>query len=205
MKLKYINIGGYGVLVDESDELSEGDYCYDSLRDTIWKCSKIIKCSGGIYYKIICAEPELNLDVPILNWRQWEVEQLANSYEKEKLKSIGIITNKTGAFREGFIAGYNHNKKLYTEEDLREAMTFGINLEAGNIEVDYKKYKAGFDKFKETLQKVPKYIVIESDIVVGENNGTGTYWHPNYDTYLEPKLIINSQGKQEVIIKEIIY
>lgn len=70
------------------------------------------------------------------------------------------------------------------------------------------KHKNDFDlEFKDkikSLQKLPKYIVVESEIVQNFNNhGTGEIFQN--DMKEQPKLITNSEGKQEVIIKELIY
>ncbi|HMT03721.1 MAG TPA: hypothetical protein PKD00_10580, partial [Burkholderiales bacterium] len=76
MTLKYIDINGRGVLVDESAEIKE-EICIRYVQDIPY----VMKYDKGIdhkQYPIICAEKELNLDVPILpNWREWEVKQLA--------------------------------------------------------------------------------------------------------------------------------
>ena len=84
MKLKYININGYGVLVDESAEIKEG--ILTIVNDEIIKIKSIVGDNlifhrligdnlngetysfhaSNCYGQIIVAEKELNLDVPIL-------------------------------------------------------------------------------------------------------------------------------------------
>lgn len=75
MKLKYLNINGHGVLVDESTEILP---CKPSNVCLAHKTKPCDKCNRYQGFKIIFAEKELNLNVPILpDWKEWEVEQLA--------------------------------------------------------------------------------------------------------------------------------
>jgi hypothetical protein len=175
MKLKYININKYGVVVDESVDIGEG---LTLLKSDI--------------SKIICAEKELNLDVPVLpNWREWELTQIVR--EKYLLpfpsKWFSIMNQEAYKQRYAYIEGYNHNGKLYTKEDLKKAIKMA-------------KEKYDENDIIQSLQKYPKYITVETTKDL-EN-------HP--ELINNPKevregleLITNSEGKQEVIIKEIIW
>jgi hypothetical protein len=43
------------------------------------------------------------------------------------------------------------DEKLYTREDLEKAINFGIDLEAQDIERNFKKYATNVDQFIETV------------------------------------------------------
>lgn len=190
MKVKYIDINGYGVLVDENAEIKDKEPFID-MRDYPHNTSDYdiyyagsggnVEFSNRIGAKIICAEPELNFDLPILNWRQWEVMQ-------ESLKvGLKLYVHGNYDFENGFRVGYNHNKKLYTEEDLKKVIKMA-RYSTGNL------VKTP-DEIIQSLQKLPKYIVIESEEILGCEG----------IIKFKPKLITNSDGKQEGVIKEIFY
>jgi hypothetical protein len=205
MKLKYLNINGHGVLVDESVKIKEGDTVFDNYAG-IHNIQKVRTCDldsmhykNGNWNKIIFAEKELNLNVPILpNWREWEVEQEAKQYSIKRHK----VLNYELEF--AFLAGYNHNKAKYTEEDLRKAIEIAKNsMGVDNCgEVCYSNKST--DSIIQSLQKVPKYIVMES-IFCSKDEEILRRPHTKNDLEEKPKLITNSEGKQEGIIKEIIY
>jgi hypothetical protein len=48
------------------------------------------------------------------------------------------------------------SKKKYTEEDLRKAFKYGIEMEAGIESFDYKNYPDGFSQFINLLNKQDK-------------------------------------------------
>ena len=213
MKLKYININGHGVLVDESAEIT--GYLYEWLYNTKTGETSNIGEPDENDVKIIFAEKELNLDVPILsNWRNWEVEQLVK--EKYSIPFPNKFSNMNQeAYKEryAFIAGYNHNKAKYTEEDLRKAIEMARE---GTLDYTfgdpYYEFEQGEDVIIQSLQRYPKHIVMESEQVIKEEYKTCPYVKEvgcikNICTcyYFKPKLITNSENKQEGIIKEIIY
>ena len=88
MKLKYININGHGVLVDEISEIKEENWYVfiSSKMKSIplilkWGNDPIEEGDTNTRNKIIFAEKELNLDVPILpNWRDTEMTQRVPKY-----------------------------------------------------------------------------------------------------------------------------
>ncbi|HMT01786.1 MAG TPA: hypothetical protein PKD00_00510 [Burkholderiales bacterium] len=187
MTLRYIDINGFGVLVDESAETKQGDLCYAILSKQIFEninpnLNSPDKC------KIVFAEKELNLDsVPILpNWREFNNQEVFRLATEFAIKEKGNPKDLTL----GFITGYNHNKAKYTEEDLEIAFGLGAANNANG--------KPSFKEVKQSLQKIPKYIVMESELNLNGKNGLER-------ASFIPKLIINSEGKQEGIIKEIIY
>jgi len=225
MKLKYININGYGVLVDESAPIKEGDYMMFNETSDIVKCTKSDAITVWSKYsqydkegtlKVIFAEKELNLDVPVLpNWREWEVERLA-----DKLKVDTTYRDYEHLVKRGIIIGLNHNKAKYTEEDLRKvfytAIQLGINQHIASSNLSNLKFQneeSVLNELIQSLQKLPKYIVMESEVVMvnyeGRNFGDKESLNPNgersfyYDKKL--KLIANSEGKQEGVIKQIIW
>lgn len=212
MKLKYIEISRHGLLVDESAEIKENDWCVNigRLNEIIIPPDNIIGKAdytakvliGSSWRKIICAEKELNLDLPILpNWRGWEVRKEAN-----ELRSRGSIIKhpdpNTNVFEsglyQGFIAGYNYNKAKYTEEQLFSFLDNEDNHTEGELGYPCIDISA-FKYYIKSLQKVPKYIVLESNTIVIGHTGTQNIFGETL------KLATNSEGKQEVIIKEIIY
>ena len=189
MKLKYIDINRYGILVDESAEIKEGDLCFNAFMGCLTARVSALKPSLQNHeypsYKIMFAEKELNLNVPQLNWREWEVEQLAIKNANDNFES------GNSQWVNGFIAGYNHSKAKYTEENLKFIFECGRNFQL-----------TGENNFKESiqsLQKLPTHIVMES-----EEDGDCEFGGREFINY-SPKLITNSESKQEGIIKEIIY
>lgn len=160
MKLKVERINNHIVLVDESAEIKEEHFYYWKVTNSIQKAKKddlgrLPKNSDGSF-KIIFAEKELNLDVPLLpNWKEWEIEQLI--YQRYFNKNTGeCIRSTIGAddYEQGFKDGYNHNKKLYTEEDLIKAYWAGMQFVGED--------KGNPKEFKKSLQKHPQFIVVEN-------------------------------------------
>ncbi len=241
MKLRYININGFGVLVDEGAEIKKGDWFYSLPRMTYHKCTTIyddilvdktwenresVEITKIDCVKIISAEKELNLDVPQLNWREWEVEQLAKKefesiFSRSKVPHVtSKETFKRGCIN-GFIAGYNQNKRLYTEEDLRKVIQLTIencsvkresNRYVPDVLIDEVVFEGLESDIIQSLQKFPKCVVLEREQVIKEEYKTcshvkevGCIKDICTCYFFKPKLIINPQNKQEVIIKEIIY
>ena len=211
MKLKYININGYGVLVDESAEISVNDIVcvnFEYSNRSIGIAEEVRKIFISVTYpdksdyqlmknrcaKIIFAEKELNLDVPVLpDWREWEVEQYSIS------KYPGGAYDEDIA-RECFIEGYSHNKAKYTEEQVRNLVASVTEFMSHNEPEEFDEW---FEKKLKTLQKYPQYIVMESEGIYRLNDDGEKIGFPVHGR--QPKFITNSQGKHEGIIEEIIY
>lgn len=231
---KYIDVNGRWVLVDEGTDFKIGDiYLYKStfLDGTVKTKEDFDKHSWNIsvvteedipyieraingknsqnnlrgVFKIICAEKELNLDVPILpNWREWEFEKTVKDYSAEvypingnSREEVDWIENQKYLLETGFIAGYNHKKGDYTEEDLRKAYEAGGNSREDDINGDG---EIPFEEYLQSIRKVPKYIVVETDVF--NVNGNLTSITTVSKTI---KTITNSDGKQECIIKGLIF
>ena len=86
-----------------------------------------------------------------------EIEQLARNVHFD-MHTEGL--NAEGCFNQlqGYIKGYTHcqedmSDKKYTEEDIRKAIQYGIDIEAGNIKFDYKKYPDSFTQYLQSLNK----------------------------------------------------
>lgn len=86
-----------------------------------------------------------------------EIIHLAQEFHYE-FQNQGL--NADGCFNQyqGFIKGYtqcqeNMVDKKYTEEDLRKAFKYGIEIEAGIESFDYKNYPDGFSQFIDSLNK----------------------------------------------------
>ncbi|MFY8248146.1 MAG: hypothetical protein ACOVJ5_00415 [Gloeomargaritales cyanobacterium] len=57
------------------------------------------------------------------------------------------------SFVEGYTQCQEDMDKKYTEEDLRKAFKYGIEMEAGIESFDYKNYPDGFSQFINSLNK----------------------------------------------------
>ena len=83
---------------------------------------------------------------------QEEIEKLANDWlTKTPIKEWGGAEN-------GFIKGYTQCQedmadKKYTDEDIINAIQYGIDIEAGNIKFDYKKYPDSFTQYIQSINK----------------------------------------------------
>ena len=216
MKLKFELVNGFGILVDEEAEIKKGEFYYNTVNKEIFKCDGVVfkHCN-----KIIFAEKELNLDVPVFEWRDFEVEkksEYANGYALYG-KPLG---EKYLAFKEGFTQGYKSNPAKYTEEDLREAIAFGkeqgVYYEFATQSDSREEYTKGLQKdqqeqietFIQSLQKHPKYVVMESENYCGSPLTTERCPKcvDSCDrAYIRLKLFTNSEGKQQGVIKELIW
>jgi hypothetical protein len=66
MELKINEINGQYYLTDDSP-IEEGDWCYDTIRNCIWKKSKDITCNGENYKKIIATT-----DKSLTHWDEYK-------------------------------------------------------------------------------------------------------------------------------------
>lgn len=198
MELRYINVNGYGVLVDETAAPQEGDIVCGGLGGNDIKIYS--KYFADDWFKIVFAEKELNLDVQILpNWRNFEIEKLAETYLKGYVLPL---TDKDkihilNAFVDGYLANYGQ----YTEEDLRNAIDMARKTETIVPAGAHDPRPITTDKFTKTeiiqsFQKYPMYIEMESEIKLGYAVGTSE---------MRPLLITNADGKKQGIIKQIVW
>jgi hypothetical protein len=186
MKLKFEPVNGYGVLVDEKAEIKKGDWLLEKgliINQFPNYLTDLSDCN-----KIIFAEKELGLDVPVFEWRDFEINELA-----EDETNIRILRHKTPSqisrqYYEGFIQGYKSNPAKFTEEDLRKAMDYVSQITNNRL-----KY---IDDYVKSLQKYPKYVVMETEIV--------DFAAPDRIDY-DYKLFTNSEGKQQGTVKELIW
>ena len=206
MKLKYADIDGFGVLINNNVEIKPNTW-YESfkmlfLSDTIYNESNNPNNPSVARYNsaVIFAEKGLNLNIPILpNWKEWEVEQIA----KEWASSYNYANGKQDVGIESFIAGYNCNNRLYTEDDLKRAILIaerGI-IDSSKIGVSIYTH----DDIVKALQKVPKYIEIESEYINGWSKLLVEKQNDPKELHIQPKLVINSDGDKECVIKKIYY
>jgi hypothetical protein len=185
MKLKFELVNGYGVLLDDSiAETGKPYYGYGQKKVYI-KQKGVIQAGDTIVF----AEKELGLDVPVFEWRDFEVEKLAI---KEFPHDTGMSIVARGAFRKG----YQSNPAKYTESDLRKAISMARDYPA-----DVVGYQE--DEIIQSLQKFPKYVVMESELVDSGNHGSGEIFHNN--RIEEFTLFTNSERKQQGTIKELIW
>jgi hypothetical protein len=212
MKLKFELVNGYGVLVDEEEEIIAGDLI-------LWN-GKVKTAIDTEYihpnHKIIFAEKELNLEgVPIFEWREFalslEIIPKATEFVKTKVK----MSSQAPGVLIGFVEGYKSNPAKYTEEDLINIFILGGKHKVQNPD----KF---LDKMKEiiqSLQKYPKYVVMEREEKTVEEiqKELGIYGHDEglsereFEEYKKSKsiykykLFTNSEGKQQGTIKELIW
>ena len=76
-----------------------------------------------------------------------EIEQLAEQY-----------WDKQPYNEDAYVIGYTQcqedmTDKKYTDEDIINAIQYGIDIEAGNIKFDYKKYPDIFTQYIQSLNK----------------------------------------------------
>jgi hypothetical protein len=190
MKLKFELVNGYGILVDQEAEIKEGEWAiemYNGESKTIQQL-KFHDENGNTWYvrrmnmncgkndleahKIIFAEQELKLEgVPVFEWRDFEVEKLANEkYNDPLMFSNGNIKKL------GFIEGYKSNPAKYTENDLMILSNFIIEFYEYQMENKHFIDKYGFSvdkldlsdaiyKLIQSLQKCPEYVVMENNTI----------------------------------------
>jgi len=211
-KLKFELVNGYGILVDQEAEIKEGDKFIHPDK-TIERASRNLDGRG--LSKIIFAEKELNLEgVPVFEWRDFEVEKLAEKYadfsNDHITMSFGDKFNETS--KRDFIRGYKSNPAKYTENDLMILSNFIIEFYEYQMENKHFIDKYGFSvdkldlsdaiyKLIQSLQKCPEYVVMESEEVIVGVTEDGS----EYVTELNLKLYNNSEGKQQGTVKEIIW
>lgn len=156
----YLN-GEYYLLSDSNDALQwlkekmvNGDYCYDTIRETIWQKPDEITCNGHIYLKIIFTTDKNLQGVKKINLKV-DVEKIAERYAN------GMFSNKhlrsTKSYQDcqsDFIAGYNSKQGVYSEDDLRKAFEAGHDLKTDEIENRTEKYRVNFEQFLESLSRI---------------------------------------------------
>lgn len=230
MKLKFELVNGYGVLVDEDAEIKDGDWFFLDMTDNNLPnelhqmgSNKKSKTGGINFYhntawtnccsKIIFAEPELKLEgVPVFNWRDFELEkkslEFLNIQPKENLnseKEKGLLT--------GFFYGYKSNPAKYTEYEAIGFYLWARNkygsvkpIEEGCI-VNKTDYKGLFQLYIQSLQKYPNYVVMETEIISLLSTGNHVIKKEHVSRTFKKgfKLFINSEGKQEGIVKGLIW
>lgn len=208
MKLKIEYINQLPILVDEEEVINISDYYYnpsnsncgnkEPLNKIIDKCEyehEQIACNDTKLpkvFKIICADKNLYLELPILpNLEDWEIEQMA----KEKTKyGIGHDTFN----KHWFIEGYKSNNKKWTDEDIFNYPEWLINNEYYTYKLlDDTSRRTLFERYLQSLKKLPKYVVIECEEY-------GRY-EMQIDTFIKHGVKPKLTEQNEVIIKQIIY
>ena len=211
MKLKFELVNGYGILIDEEAEIKEGDLIFDSdiKRIVVADSLKVITSTKrycDYYHKIIFAEKELGLDVPVFEWRDFEPN------ENSLLSMFYNVCKATYPEFDEWIEAKEYKKWLnksnpakYTEEDLRK-ITQAAFVVMSNPETVIADFDRWFEKRLQSLEKTPKYVVMKMEVV---NDFGEPYSFDDIDFGVEkeyrPKLFTNSEGKQQGIIKELIW
>jgi hypothetical protein len=216
MKLKFELVNGCGILIDEKAEIKEGEWAiemYNGQSQAVnplkftdengnnWFVRKMnMYCGKNDHeaHKIIFAEKELKLEgIPVFEWREFEVEKsldrFVQEYKIHPMESLSRIEGVTKRLIKDF---YKSNPAKYTEEDLRKASDWFFET----------KGRKSFEELIQSLQKYPKYVVMESEYDCCKRyvNCKGCDATPEMINY-RPKLFINSEDKQQGVIKELIW
>ena len=199
MKLKFELIYGYGVLVDEKAEINKGDYVtYQRDGLCITKIINTFESHRTDCNKIIFAEKELGLDVPVFEWRDFKIGKLAE--KSSELQKVSYTIPHAETYKHGFIDGYKSNTAKYTGTDMLIIRNKLVDfLPVGEVSSwdmiqAIKKYTEWLDEYLDSIQKHPKYVVMENeDMEFG------------VEKEYSPKLFTNSEGKQQGILKELIW
>lgn len=175
MKLQLIETPDY-ILSVSDEEIKEGDLCYDMDGNPGHnRCKFIVKClrtAKDSYWnkrtqKIIAHLPKNNtreLDLPLLPEVivEDDVEKLADTIFGIETKQI---LHPTHHMRKSWIGGYKSATKVYSEEDLRFALSeaFKASQEGYNITSD---------EVIESLNqhKTPKWFVAEKEYLSNDGN-----------------------------------
>ena len=174
MEHKIINTGQYLLIVDDT-EIKEGDWVLYNMKGKQW-----VGKMGGKYIvtdwckKIIAHLPLNNSPilegVDLLPTFEDDVEKLADEIVGDSIYYEEDRVNLSDGM-DLFMIGYNKAKEKYkyTEQDIINAIQYGIDIEAGNIKFDYKKYPDSFTQYFDSLQQ-PKMPV--GFLEKGSYNGT---------------------------------
>jgi hypothetical protein len=181
MKLKFELVNGYGILVDQEAEINNFDLVMDDDCTGPWNIQIQPETDLSKYSKVIFAEKELGLDVPVFEWRDFEVEKLAFKNAKTKIpntkeRDINDEILISGARIIGFKEGYKSNPAKYTENDLMILSNFIIEFYEYQMENKHFIDKYGFSvdklglsdaiyKLIQSLQKYPEYVVMENNTI----------------------------------------
>jgi hypothetical protein len=103
-------------------------------------------------------------------------EAIANGYDLDELceKSFKLNfpsnINRSHLFDKGFFEGALTileilDDKKFSEEDISKAINFGVHVEAGNIDIDYKRYGTTENQFIQSLQQTEWDVEIEMNII----------------------------------------
>jgi len=173
-KLKFEVINGYGVLVEKEAEIRKDDF-YISWEDSYTTPKWVIYCkstglNGKNPMKIIFAEKELGIDVPVFEWRDFELENNPEIHDwvQEVILKEGKHWNDQDALEPvyyGVIKGYKSNPAKYTEEEMEEAIRLSFNNGYAQFTARNMDSEDYTEKYIQSLQKYPKYVVMESNIV----------------------------------------
>ena len=195
-KLKFELVNGYGVLVDENIECPEDSRVWNISLKTNMVFRGYRKDFGHnadtTVRQIIFAQKELNLEgIPVFEWRDFELNKLSTNFAMGGSWQCPI----------SFEVGYKSNPAKYTEEDLMKIIS---GIESLNKETNSAyEYELGKIEIMQSLQKYPKYVVMESELVDSGNHGSGEIFHNNRTE--EFTLFTNSEGKQQGTAKKLIW
>jgi hypothetical protein len=139
-------------------------------EDQIYYLSIDNKLIGSTYFKL---PKGITYKLSIEN-----CQAIERGYDLERTADIfgsnakGNVDYKLGA-NYGFEKGFQYalellGDKKFSEEDISKAIDFGVHVEAGNIDIDYKKYGTHQNQFIQSIQQN------EWDVVaVTKNSRTG--------------------------------
>lgn len=157
------------IIADDS-EIKNGDYCIHLVTHNVTQQHN--KSCYGNWKKITHSTHSIEGVFPL---NLSEVKELISEVDVEK-KSEDYTEEWSGKRRidtyihNAYIAGYNqclkdNKEKIYTKEDLEKAYNFGMHIEAGNIQFNYKKYNSQFEQFMDSIQPKTQW-----EVMFDENN-----------------------------------
>ena len=122
-------------------------------------------------HKIAATLPGCNSKLSIKN-----CEAIANGYDLDELgrdlwkKSLNYHLQHELDYTFGVVDGFQKaleilGDKKFSEEDISKAIDFGVHVEAGNIDIDYKRYGTKENQFIQSLQQTE----FDVEILMGTN------------------------------------
>lgn len=119
-------IDGHYYGVDKDAEVKDGDYYWDKISDRWSKLTPSTIIAFERIWKIIFSNnPSLELLLIIFPDKEDEIEKLANKCKAQR-QLVGEDKRLTV---NGFIEGYKANPAKFTEQDIRDAIKEGIEIQ----------------------------------------------------------------------------
>jgi hypothetical protein len=170
IKLEIIETPDYILAISDKKTLSvNGDYFLDYVNNNLhrWSMTGMHKDKSVWINKIIAYQPKSNapeLDLPLLP--EIVVEDDVEKLFEEETKTISFGVNGKQNPLYWFNKGHKAATKVYSEEDLREAIRYGFDVGfCSNSSNKVKNNPQSEDDFTQSLKqpKTPKWFVAETE------------------------------------------